>query len=98
MTSVLVSAGLPGSTRLAMHRSLPIVQSTCRGREEAHELVTDECRGLLRGSLIAVHAQYVKTGLDQSFGRLPVEMSLGMAAAGRELKAIMRAMRGQPLR
>lgn len=71
-----------------------MVQSTNRGREEAHELITDECRRLFRGPLIAVHAQDVKTGLDQPFGCLPVEMSLGVAAAGRELEAIMRTARG----
>src|SRR5260370_16228708 len=50
------------------------------------------------GSFIAVHAQDVKTGLDQPFGCLPVEMSLGVAAAWRELEAIMRTPCGQPLR
>ena len=75
-----------------------MAQSTCRGREEAHELVTYECCGLLRRPLIAVHAQHVKTGLDQSFGSLPTEMNFGMTAAGRELEAVVRATRGQPLR
>jgi len=48
---------------------------------------------IVPGSLIAVHAQDIKTGLDQSFGCLPVEVSLGVAAAGRELEAIMRTTR-----
>jgi len=93
MTGVSVCAVLPGSTRLAIMEVSPIVQSTNRGREEAHELVTDECRRLFRGPLIAAHAQHVKTSLDQPFGRLPIEVSLGVAAAGRELEAIMRTAR-----
>src|ERR1700678_3864635 len=44
--------------------------SGCRGREEAHELVADECCGLFGGPLTAIHAQDVKAGLDQPFGCL----------------------------
>jgi hypothetical protein len=56
-----------------------------------------ECGGLFGGPLIAVHAQHVKSGLNESFGRLPVEMGLSMAAARRQLKAVVRAAGGEPL-
>jgi hypothetical protein len=38
-----------------------------------------------------------KPAWTQSFGRLPVEMHFGLAAAERELEAVMRPARIQPL-
>ena len=71
--------------------------AACCGREKAHELIADERGGLFGGPLTAVHAQYVESGLDEPFGRLPVEMGLGMAAAWRQLEAVVRAAGGEPL-
>jgi hypothetical protein len=71
---------------MASRRPFP----ACCGREKAHQLIADERYGLFRGPLIAIHAQHIKSGLNESFGRLPVEMGLGMAAAGGQLEAVVR--------
>jgi hypothetical protein len=40
--------------------------------------------------LAAIHPEYVKTGLNQSLGRLPVKVGSGMAATGQQLKSLKR--------
>src|SRR6266508_448267 len=61
------------------------------GSKERCQSVANNGRRLLGWSLVAVNPQNVEPGLHQPFGCLSVEMHFGVAAAGRELEAVVRA-------
>ena len=56
--------------------------SHLRGGKKGSEAVEDVRGDMVGGSLVAVHAQHVETGLYERLGRLPIKVDFGVAAFG----------------
>jgi hypothetical protein len=69
-----------------------------RGREEGGEPVEDVRGNVVGGLLVAVHAQHVESGLDETFGGLLVEVDFGVRAARAELESVVWSAFGEALR